>query len=161
MGDLLVVRGQTFLRVTSVLGIFDQQTFILGYLETTHSAYQFSAAKWMTGMRCILPTHDPKHTSCNVMIIDFNASSPYWNHKKFEFFYIYIWKKQQLEFLPKASQRLFFKKKKNPHLLPENIGPKITLIIQNRWKIKKPQNIKDDSNIFHVFACLSNLLLLL
>lgn len=49
MGDLPVMSGQTFVRVTSVLGIFDQQTVVLGYLETTHSAHQFSAAKYMTG----------------------------------------------------------------------------------------------------------------
>lgn len=44
MGDLLVVRGHSFVRVTSVLGVLDQQTVVLGYLETAHPAHQFSAA---------------------------------------------------------------------------------------------------------------------
>lgn len=45
MGDLPVVRGHTFVRVTSVFSVLDQQAVVLGYLKTAHPAHQFSAAK--------------------------------------------------------------------------------------------------------------------
>lgn len=45
IGDLLVMCGHAFLRITCVLGVFDHQAVVLGYLETAHSSHQFSAAK--------------------------------------------------------------------------------------------------------------------
>lgn len=45
MKRLLVVCGHAGVRITSVFGIFDHQTFVLGYLEAANSSHQFSAAE--------------------------------------------------------------------------------------------------------------------
>lgn len=43
--NLLVMCGHAAVRIPSIFGVFDHQTFVLGYLETANSSHKFSAAE--------------------------------------------------------------------------------------------------------------------
>lgn len=46
--------GHAAIRIPGVFGVFDHQTFVLGYLETANSSHQFSAAKIVQVLKVVL-----------------------------------------------------------------------------------------------------------